>query len=399
MRNEVITGALGIDLNQLTAKGGQLTATEIEQQPAVWRRIETDAADYAGALDTFLAPLLALPDLRIVLTGAGTSAFIGECLAPAMLERTGKRVEAVPTTDLVSGPQRYLQAGVPTLLVSFARSGSSPESVAAVALANQLLPRVWHLIITCNPEGMLYRENKERANVFTIVLPDETHDRGFAMTTSFTSMLIAAALAFGVIERGGCAIDAMAGAASDLLTRALPLQNQLVAQGFRRVVYLGSNELKALAREASLKLLELTDGQVVALHDSPLGFRHGPKTVVDASTLVVVLLANDPQARRYDLDLLRELRRDGRAGRVLALSAQDDLPAGDDVLVLAHAQAASDLELALPMIVFCQVFALLQSLAMGIRPDTPSVSGTVNRVVSGVTIYPFDGGGADVPGR
>lgn len=399
MHNEISTAALGIELNQLAAMGGELTASEISQQPAVWRRIESQAGAYAGALDAFLAPLLALPDLRIVLTGAGTSAFIGECLAPAMLDKTGKRVEAVPTTDLVSGPQRYFQAAAPTLLVSFARSGGSPESVAAVALADQLLPQVWHLVITCNPDGLLYRENRRRPNVFTILLPDETHDRGFAMTTSFTSMLISAALAFGVMARGGAAIGAMADAASDVLERALPLLRGLVEQRFGRVVYLGSNELKALAREAALKLLELTDGQVVAMFDSPLGFRHGPKTIVDGSTLVVVLLSNDPQARRYDLDLLRELRHDGRAGRVLALSAQADLAAGDDVFVLPRAQAASDLELALPMIVFCQVFALLQSLALGIRPDTPSVSGTVNRVVSGVTIYPFTGGGADVPGR
>jgi len=179
--------------------------------------------------------------------------------------------------------------------------------------------------------------------------------------------------------------------------RALPLLAQLVAQDFRRVVYLGSNELRALAREAALKLLELTDGQVVAIHDSPLGFRHGPKTIVDDRTLVVVLLSNDPQARRYDLDLLRELRGDRRAGRVLALDAQADAAPGDDAFTFSGAEDAQDLELALPYIVFCQAFAFLRSLSLGVRPDTPSMSGTVNRVVRGVTIYPFDSEAADVP--
>jgi len=105
----------------------------------------------------------------------------------------------------------------------------------------------------------------------------------------------------------------------------------------------------------------------------------------------VVLLSNDPQARRYDLDLLRELRNDGRAGRVLALSGQAAPELGDDCLTLQGAAQATDLALALPYIVFCQAFALLQSLALGLRPDTPSVSGTVNRVVRGVTIYPLPG--------
>lgn len=381
---------------RLRELGGELTAREIAQQPAVWPRIETLAVQQRDALGAFLAPLLARPDLRIVLAGAGTSAFIGECLAPALL-RKGWRVDAVPTTDLVSGPDRFLQRAVPTLMVSFARSGSSPESLAAVALADQLVDQIHHLVITCNADGQLYRMAESRAHALALLLPDETHDRGFAMTTSFTSMLLAAALAFDVVAPGATA--ALAAAAADVAARARPLLSSLVAQQFKRVVYLGSNELRGLAREASLKLLELTDGQVVAMFDSPLGFRHGPKTIVEPATLVVVLLSNDPQARRYDLDLLRELRADGRAGRVLALSAQEVDGAGDDCFLLPAAHGASDLELALPYIVFCQAFAFMQSLALGLRPDTPSLSGTVNRVVRGVTIYPFDGEGAHVPRR
>ncbi|WP_343729162.1 SIS domain-containing protein [Duganella sp.] len=379
---------LGIGADRLDAAGGGQTAREIAQQPAVWPEIDALVSSRRGALDAFLKPLLARADLRVVLTGAGTSAFLGECLAPALLGQ-GLRAEAVPTTDLVSGPLRFLQPAVPTLMVSFARSGSSPESTAAVALADQLVENVCHLVITCNADGELYRMAQGRDNAFAILLPDATHDRGFAMTTSFTSMLLTAALAFGVLAPRAAA--AASAAASRLLEAELPLLQALVARQFKRVVYLGSNELRGLAREASLKLLELTDGRVVALFDSPLGFRHGPKTVVDADTLVVVLLSNDPYARRYDLDLLRELRNDGRAGRVLALSGRAAPELENDCVVLEGAEHAPDLALALPYILFCQSFALLQSLAQGIRPDTPSASGTVNRVVRGVTIYPFAG--------
>jgi tagatose-6-phosphate ketose/aldose isomerase len=384
---------LGIGVERLDAAGAGLTAREIAQQPAIWPEIETLVARQRAALDAFLGPLLARPNLRIVLTGAGTSAFIGECLVPAMLG-AGWRAEAVPTTDLVSGPHQFLQPNVPTLLVSFGRSGSSPESLAAVTLADQLVDEIYHLVITCNADGHLCRLAQGRANVHAMLLPDATHDRGFAMTTSFTSMLLAAASAFGVLAPGASSAPSVA--AEHVLQAASPLLRALVARRFQRVVYLGSNELRGLAREASLKLLELTDGQVVALFDSPLGFRHGPKTIVDANTLIVVLLSNDIQARSYDLDLLRELRNDGRAGRVLALSGRPEPELGDDCLALQGAGNAADLALALPYIVFCQAFALLQSLALGLRPDTPSVSGTVNRVVRGVTIYPL-AGGARVP--
>ena len=381
---------LGRDLRQLDELGAGLTAREIAQQAAVWPQIDAQIAQQRSAIDAFLAPLLARADLRIVLAGAGTSAFIGECLAPALL-RQGRRAEALPTTNLVSGPGHTFQRAVPTLMVSFGRSGSSPESVAALELADQMVDEIYHLVITCNEAGQLYRMTQGRANALAILLPDATHDRGFAMTTSFTSMLLAAALALRALDTGVGAL--LGAAAAQAAPRAQPLLEELVQQGFQRVVYLGSNALCGLAREAALKLLELSDGQVVALFDSPLGFRHGPKTIVDSRTLVVLLLSNDPHARRYDLDLLRELQGDSRAGRVLALSAADDC--GD--FVFDGLQGAPDTALALPYIVFCQSFALLQSLALGLRPDTPSVSGTVNRVVRGVTIYPFESEGEHVP--
>lgn len=391
----VTTTILGIDQATWHSAGGATTAREIAQQPSVWPDIAALITAQRPALDAFLSPLLARSNLRVVLTGAGTSAFIGECLAPAMLG-LGIRAEAVPTTDLVSGPACFLQPEVPTLLVSFARSGGSPESVAAVSLADQLLNEVHHLVITCNPDGELHRMAQGRTNACVLLLPDATHDRGFAMTTSFTSMLLAAALAFNIVATTD--VGAIATATTRMLDTQLPQLHALVAQRFERVVYLGSNALRGLAREAALKLLELTDGATVALFDSPLGFRHGPKTIINASTLVVVMLANDPHARRYDLDLLRELRSDGRAGAVLALSGQADALAGD-CIAFDGLEDLGDLALALPYIVFCQGFALLQSLQLGLRPDTPSVSGTVNRVVRGVTIYPVTLGAGHVPGR
>ena len=380
---------LGVATSRLDQQGGAFTASEITHQPPVWGEVAQLVASHGPALSAFLTPLLARADLRIILTGAGTSAFIGGCLLPSLLQRLGRRVEAIPTTDLVSAPSHYLQPQAPTLLVSFARSGSSPESVAAVALADQLVSQVYHLIITCNADGLLYQHAQGQANALAIVLPDATHDRGFAMTSSFTSMLLTAALVFGVIDGVGAGLAAAQQAAGELMASGLPLINALVERRFKRVVYLGSNELKGLAQEAALKLLELSDGKVVAMHDTPLGFRHGPKTIIDSDTLVVLLMSNDAHARRYDSDLLRELRADGRAGRVLALTAQDDGVVGEDSLLLAGAARCGDLELALPYIVFAQIYAFLYSLALDIRPDTPSMSGTVNRVVSGVNIYPF----------
>lgn len=381
----------------LIPAGARWTVHEIAQQPAVWARVQALVAAQTGPREMtagFMAQCLATPQLRIVLTGAGTSAFIGQCLAPALMRRTGLRVDAVATTDLVAGPHLYFQREVPTLLVSFARSGNSPESVAALALADQFVDHCQHLVFTCNPDSHLQRLAAEKSNARTLLLPAETHDRGFAMTSSFTSLLLAAAQVFGLLPASH--VPVIANAAAALLAEGLDLAQALVAQRFERVVYLGSNELQGLAREAALKLLELTDGRVVASHDSPLGFRHGPKTIVNERTLVVMFVSNDPYTRQYDLDLLQELRRDGCAARVLALSAQPLDGSADDVAI-DGLDEANDLALAFPCVVFAQRFALLQSLQLGLSPDNPSVSGTVNRVVRGVTIHPFSDRNPNVP--
>jgi tagatose-6-phosphate ketose/aldose isomerase len=367
------------------------TAREIVQQPAVWTQIERDVARETGALRAFLDPLLARPDLRIVLTGAGTSAFVGECLASALKRRTRCRVDAVATTDLVGAPDSWLEPTVPTLLVSFARSGNSPESVAAVGIVDKEVTDCHHLIVTCNAEGGLYQQMHRLRNSYAVLLPEETNDRGFAMTSSFTGMLLAVSLAFDLALE--VTPTEIAGWASGVLETELPMLGNLARAGFERVVYLGSQAFKGLAREAALKMLELSDGHVVALADTPLGFRHGPKTIVNERTLVIVLVSNDAYTRRYDVDLLNELRADGVAGRVLALTARTmDAPHPDDV-VLASAGEVSDLALCLPYAVFAQLLAFLQSLALGLRPDVPNAGGTVSRVVRGVTIYPWNGAG------
>jgi tagatose-6-phosphate ketose/aldose isomerase len=381
----------GIPQERLEKAGGYWTAREISQQPMVWPLIEQLIAGDAAASRAFLDPLMQRSDLRIVLTGAGSSSFVGECLALALARKTGLRVDAVATTDLVGSPMSWLKPEVPTLLVSFARSGNSPESVAAVNLAEQCVQDCHHLIFTCNAEGALYRLGQNTRNTRIVLLPEETNDRGFAMTSSFSGMLLAAAMTFDLIASDAESVAQLARSAGEVLAGTLPLIGVLTRERFERIIYLGSNALKGLAREAALKTLELSDGQVVAISDTPLGFRHGPKTIINGKSLVVVLLCNDPHTRRYEVDVLNELRADGVAGRVLALTAQSmqDPGSADDVAV-SGAGAASDLALCLPYAAFAQSLAFMQSLSLGLEPDVPNARGIVSRVVQGVTIYPLD---------
>jgi len=294
----------------------------------------------------------------------------------------------VHTTSLLTHPALYLRRDRPTLLVSFGRSGSSPESVAAVDLVRDQVDRARFVDITCNAEGELAKRGHGRSDTLSLLMPAASCDRAFAMTSSLSCMLLAALSAFdsapwaqrmerlhSLASHGERALDAWDAAVA-----------ALAQAPYSRVIYLGSGPLEAVAREAALKVLELTAGQVLALANTPLGFRHGPKSTLNGETLVVMLRSAQPLARRYEQDLLHELRRDGIAGRVLSIGP-DDADRADGDFVLA-APALPDPWLAPLWLLVPQCYALQRSAALGMTPDNPFPDGTVNRVVQGVTIHP-----------
>ncbi|MHC5105052.1 SIS domain-containing protein [Enterobacter ludwigii] len=374
-----------------TATTGTWTEEEIRQQPASWIRSLNNIDNLRASIDNFLTPLLRKRELRIVLTGAGTSAFIGDIISPWLASHTGKNITAVPTTDLVTNPMDYLSAAHPLLLVSFARSGNSPESVAAVELANQCVPECYHLSITCNEAGSLYQTAVNSDNAYALLMPAETHDRGFAMTSSITTMMASCLAVFAPETINSHTFRDVAERCQTILTSLGDFSQSVFGNDpWKRIVYLGSGGLQGAARESALKVLELTAGKLAAFYDSPTGFRHGPKSLVDRETLVVVFVSSHPYTRQYDLDLLAELRRDRQAMRVVAIAAETDpvIEAGPHIL-LPPARTFIDMEQAFCFLMYAQVFALSQSLRVGNTPDTPSASGTVNRVVQGVVIHPW----------
>lgn len=375
-----------------TDDGARFTIGEISHQPEVWREAAANIAADRGRLDDFLAPLLARPDLRIVLTGAGTSAFVGGVAAPELSRLLSRRIDAIATTDLVSNPREYLAEDVPTLLVSFARSGNSPESVAATRLADECLSEVSHLIVTCDPAGQLNQEHQGREDSAVLLMPAGANDQGFAMTSSFTSMLLSVLLVLG----GGDVqtVQPLIRAAEAVIGGAWDAIGDLTALDCDRVVYLGSGPLTALARESALKLLELTAGQVVSYFDSALGFRHGPKSVLNERTLVVVFLSSDAYTRKYDLDILAELRETIAPERVVAIGPDGVVAGGERTISFDGLDGLNDALLASVFVVVAQILALSFALHVGTTPDNPFPDGVVNRVVKGVRLHPLGEAGS-----
>jgi tagatose-6-phosphate ketose/aldose isomerase len=362
---------------------GGATILEIGQQPGAWREV---AARSDGDVESFLRDVLGRPNLRVILTGAGSSAFAGEIAAPALRRHLHRRVEAISTTSIVANPLDHLERETPTLMVSFGRSGNSPESLGTTALADEIVTDVWHLVYTCDRDGELGRAHSGRANSRIVFMPERTNDTGFAMTSSLTSMLLSCLLMLGPADREDA--DALARAAEQVA--GLQSDIRALAQAKKqRIVYLGSGPLEGLARESALKLLELTAGEVVTYFDSPLGFRHGPKSVLDADTHVVVYVSTDPYTRRYDLDIIAEIRAQLGEDALTVISTQPIPPSHGPAVVLPGLEGLDDPLVALSYLVFAQYLALFTALEHGKTPDNPFPSGEVSRVVRGVTIYPM----------
>ncbi|WP_347104326.1 SIS domain-containing protein [Streptococcus anginosus] len=375
--------------------GAEITTREIYQQPQVW---QTAFENYKAQSDKIVAFLNGIGEkhdyIKVILTGAGTSAYVGDTLVPYFRKLYDERkwnFNAIATTDIVANPLAYLHKEVPTVLVSFARSGNSPESVAVVDLAKDIVEELYQITITCAAEGKLAQQAHGDERNLLLLQPAPSNDAGFAMTSSFTSMMLTALLVFDKTDlvTKEEKISALIALSQEMLDSAAAIQ-KMVSLDYNRVIYLGAGPFFGLAHEAQLKILELTAGQVATMYESPIGFRHGPKSLVNEETVVVVFSSTDTYTKLYDLDLVREVAGDEIARKVILLTDQKENLENVEQVILSSQYLVDDVYRVFPYIVYGQLFALLTALKVKNRPDTPSPTGTVNRVVQGVIIHPFD---------
>lgn len=409
---------LQLERAQLETKGLSHTPFEIDQQPDLWREM-------LPHLKAFLQTLKGFWDADdkqrpVVLVGAGTSAYAAQAVGTALKQRGWSHVEAIASTELLLDPAGLFPRE-PFTMISFARSGNSPEGNAAFTLASELQPRARHIVVTCNRDGELARLAADAGDEHarTYVLPERSNDEGLAMTSSFTGMVIAGQALAYVDEQPffAKAVEELAAAGEALLEDQSDAIGHLAALPFERAVFIGAGSHYATALESHLKVQELTDGHVVAKTESMLGIRHGPMTVIDKNTLVAVFLSRDAYAHPYEIDLLRELR-----SKNLGLQTVVCVPAGmqanhpdvdvniedladvivpvgpgfgeetgDDARDEASPPTVPDPLRVAPTVLFGQLLGLMKSVHLGLTPDAPSEDDVISRVVQGVTIYPYPG--------
>lgn len=378
---------------QLASLGADITTQEIKQQPELWQEAYQLYRQQEDRINQFLEDIFAKHDfVKVIFTGAGTSEFVGQTISPYLNKiHDGHHIhfESIATTHIVAAPEYYLQKDMPTILVSFARSGNSPESLKTVELAKDLVEDLYQITITCAPEGKLAQASQGDERNLLLLQPAGSNDQGFAMTGSFTCMSLTALMVFDQTIDKDRVIESIVKMGHFVLSQEEQIQ-ALADLAFNRIIYLGANGFFGLARESQLKISELTAGKIATMYDSPLGFRHGPKSFIDPETLVVTYVSNNEYTRLYDKDLINEVYHDQIAKKILALSVGElkDVEADQFTFDAAY-QDLADIYLSFPYVLFAQSLALLTSVKIGNKPDTPSPTGTVNRVVKGVILHDY----------
>jgi tagatose-6-phosphate ketose/aldose isomerase len=345
---------------------GALTRAEILQQPQLW----PTTLGRVVAHGLFKMPT----DFPVVVTGAGTSAY-----AASVVAASWEGSLAIPTTDLLLDTKPFFSND--GLLLSLARSGDSPESIAVVEKIQKQFPRVKHLAITCNATGNL----AAASGVEAIVLDPRTNDRSLAMTSSFSNLVLAG-LSLRHHQQVGAALPSLCHRVESYLPEFEERARAIARRSISRVTILASRPMYGAAREASLKILEMTAGNVVAIPETFLGLRHGPMSFLREDSLVLCFLSSDPRTRRYEQDVVDELR-GKHLGYIVGIASEETDGHSFDELIPASAANLPDY-LRVPFeIVFPQLLAYYLSLQSGLDPDSPSPNGVITRVVQGVRIY------------
>ena len=363
------------------------TLREIRQQPDT-------LLDTCARLIQRSAELRAwLRDVRLlILTGSGSSEYVGNSVRLGLQNRLKIPVQVVGGGVILTHGIRALLPIRPAVLVSVARSGDSPESAGALGLLLAQEPELRHLVITCNREGALSRQFAEDDRVKVVDLDPRTNDRSLVMTSSFTS-LAEAVQGLGFLEDAAgyqSRAETLARAARSLADAHMPELSRVGNEKFARAVFLGSGDCFGAARECALKMLEMTAGRVATVAETYLGLRHGPMSYVHDDTLIVALLSPDASTRAYELDLLRELDRKelGMAKLIIGPEIANDVVAPRDVVIETPELLHADEDVAaIAYVVAGQVLAFFRCLREGLRPDSPSEAGVINRVVGGFELH------------
>jgi glucosamine--fructose-6-phosphate aminotransferase (isomerizing) len=241
------------------------------------------------------------PGAAVVVTGCGSSYYLAQSIAAAFNE-SGRPALAIPAAEWLVHPRAYLPDAAGRTVIGLSRSGTTTETLDALAAAGAAGLRT--IAVTCAPGSAI-----EQAADLSVALP--THpDEGVVMSVSASLMLIAGLRMAGVVLP------------TDLPMRAEAVMAALDRQAWRltarrHFAYLGGGTRHGVACEGALKLMEMSITPAQAFH--PLEYRHGPISLIDGGSAVILLHSDDPREAAVAADV------QAKGGLVLGIDGPGDI--------------------------------------------------------------------------
>jgi tagatose-6-phosphate ketose/aldose isomerase len=377
-------------------RGLTYTPSEIAQQPDTWATTFMNFQQRRPEIEAFLQSKGVGPDSRrrpiVFLIGAGTSDYIGQSLIALLRQKWQCEVSAVPSTDLLTNFEDYILRDRNYLWISFSRSGDSPEGVNVLEKALKEHPNIAHLVVSCNAAGKMIRDHRNDPRVFGLLLDDAVNDRGLAMTSSFSNMVVCGqCLAHTwTLEEYEPILRSLIAAGKKFLEVASECAADLAEGPYTRVCFVGSGALKAVATESALKVSELTAGRIQTMSESTLGLRHGPLAALNEETLFVSFISSDGRRERYEADLLQEIGKKGVVQTRVAVALQPSKKAENkcEHFLIPGLRVSIPDPYRPPLdVMFGQLLGLFFSIRCNLKPDVPSPNGAISRVVQNVPIH------------
>lgn len=339
---------------------GKDTIREIGEQFHTWQGVLDDLP----LLEKDVTANFAVREYdEVLFIGAGTSYHLAECAATAFRRMTGEPARAFPASEILFFHQFHLRREKKYLAVLFSRSGMTTETLLALETLLHLY-RITSVAITCDPASTL-------AAASNISFPVKNcTERSLIMTKSFTSMLVVShmfASAYGEKFTYMTYLEHLPeeGNASFELQRR-EIDRLLKERNIERATYLGGGPFLGFAREAALKLDEMSLTRSQAF--TPLELRHGPKAGLREGDLIVLLMSNS--ARLAEIQLINELKAQGAVTLILADQRDKEFDRIADYVILTGRGLSEDIRGVLYM-PFLQYLGCRRAISLGIDPDQP----------------------------
>ena len=385
-----------LDKEEKAKRGLSHTPSEIAQQPDTWATTFLNFQQRRPEIQSFLQSKgVGLDPSRqpiVFLIGAGTSDYIGQSLVALLRQKWQCEVSAVPSTDLLTNFEDYILRDRNYLWISFSRSGDSPEGVNVLEKALKDYPSISHVIVSCNAAGKMILDHQNDPRVFGLLLDDAVNDRGLAMTSSYSNMVVCGQCLANTwtLEQYEPILQSLIAAGEKFLEVAPECAASLAEGPYTRVCFVGSGPMKAVATECALKVSELSAGRIQSMSESTLGLRHGPLAALNAETLFVSYISSDSRRRRYEADLLREIGKKGvvQTRVAVGLETSKEIQEECEIFLTPGSRVSIPDAYRPPLdVIFGQLLGLFFSIHCNLKPDVPSPSGAITRVVQNVPIY------------